>query len=315
MNDSTSDKTYIKFNIERCNFNEWDENLREIEAIYAAFQSLGVPTVSLSRINAYRQAFKSLLVYSQQKRQLDLPLAGSIVNTMVEFHQMKTIVKAVKSSKNPEVWKDRLRPLISGAEFATRESNTASARDLQFESFVGAVCELSGYTIRYAEPDIILTEDSEVFGIAAKRPRNTLKIEKNYKKAVHQIRDSGLPGLIAIDLSFALQKDKCINTNDLSGAQMLVEEVANRFVRINYDRLRNLSTDDKILGALVHVQMPVINFGHPAGPQLATAIRWTVAPFNKSDEEAFRWGCAFSRKCEVGLFGPQPPEESLNNRS
>ena len=205
------------------------------------------------------------------------------------------------------MWNARLCQLVSGAEFSTLESNTASARDFQFESFIGAVCELSGYAVRFDEPDIVVTENDKAFGIAAKRPRNERRIENNCKKAVRQIRNSGMSGLIALDLSFALQADKCVNTNDLRGAQVHVEEVVNGFIHENNARLQQLCRDECVLGVLAHLQMPVINFGYPDGPQLATAIRWTVAPFFESQIDGFFWANEFSRKCEIGLFGPRSP--------
>jgi len=297
-----------RFDIERCNLNPWDENLRQIDAIHAEFESLGISTVRSSRINAYRDAFQTLWKRGQEKEKLDLSLAVGVLNTMVEFHQLKTILRAARTAKEPDKWRNRLRPLVSGAEFSTGESNAASARDFQFESFVGAVCELSGYSVDFAEPDLVLGDLCQVFGIAAKRPRNSSRFEKNFRKGVKQITGSGKPGLVAVDLSFALHADQCVNTNDLRGAQVFVKEVANNFARVNDGRMRNLSKGRNVLGALLHVQMPVINYGHSEGPQLATAIRWTVVPLIDDEVSGFLWASEFCRKTEVGLFGPREPK-------
>ena len=306
-----TDEAYIsRFDIQRCNLNTWDANLRDIREIYVGFEALGIPTVNASRIGAYRDAFQSFSDAHQEQRKLDLSLAIRILNTMVEFRQLQTILRAATASQNRDMWRERLRQLISGAEFSTHESNTASPRDFQFESYIGAVCELSGYSVRFDEPDIVVTDNFQVFGIAAKRPRNERKLQANCKKAVRQIRNSGISGLIAIDLSFALQADQCINTIDLRGATLFVEEIANGFIRDNHTRLQDICRDKCVLGALIHVQMPVINFGHPDGPQLATAIRWTVAPFTESQVEGFFWATEFSRRCDLGLFGPRPPEDN-----
>jgi hypothetical protein len=292
-----------KFDIERCNFDTWDANLRDIGEIYAEFSTLGISTVPASRINAYRDAFQSLMNAAGQNRKLDLSLAVRVLNGLVEFHQLRTILKAAQASSNEKEWKIRLRQLVSGAELVAKDTHLGSSRDFQFESFVGAVCELSGYAVRFDEPDIVVTNAGHAFGIAAKRPRNERKIERNCRKAAGQIRKSRLPGLIAIDLSFALHPDQCINTNDLRGGQVFVQEVANRFVHGNYNRLRDLCSDPDVLGVLFHAHMPVISFGNSDGPQLATAIRWTVAPFCEPNTDGFIWATAFCSKCEIGLFG------------
>ena len=164
---------------------------------------------------------------------------------------------------------------------------------------------LSGFAVSFAEPDILIADNAATFGIAAKRPRTEQRFESNCKKAVRQIRKSGVSGLIALDLSFALQPNKCFNTNDLCVAKTFVEEIVNGFILRNSSRLRQLCREDCVLGVLAHLQMPVINFGHPDGPQLATAIRWTVAPFSEPPLASFGWANEFSRRCEIGLFGPR----------
>lgn len=293
------------FEIARCNLNAWDANLRDILAISAEFETLGVPTVSSSRINAYRAAFQSLWDVAHKQRTLDLSLATRVLNTMVEYNQLKTIVKAATASSNRDMWKERLRQLVPGAEFSTGESHSTSARDLQFESFIGAVCELSGYAVRFDEPDIVIADKSQVFGIAAKRPRNEHTILKKFRKGVRQLRISGMAGLIALDVSFALQADQCINTNDLHGGRIFVERVADRFMCDNQTDLQRLCRGERVLGVLIHVQMPLINFGHPDGPQLGTAIRWTIAPFADPGAEGIFWANELCRRCERGLFGPR----------
>lgn len=298
-------KDFSRFDIRRQNFNSWEENIVDIDAIYAEFEALDNVKLPSSRIRSYRDAFQTLWERAQSKDKLDLRLAHRVVNTMVEFHQLKTILKAAKVSTKREMWKDRLRPLSSGAEFSKEESNFASARDFQFESFLGAVCELSGFDVQFCEPDLIISDGSENYGIAAKRPRNKKKFERHYKKGVKQIFDSGVSGLVAIDVTFSLQSDKCINTNNLSGAQIFVEEVANEFALTNYDIIQNLSKDARVIGALINVQMPVINFGHSVAPQLATATRWTIVPTIKDEDGGFRWASEFAKKCEIGLFGPR----------
>lgn len=306
-----TDGTHIaRFDIERCNNNTWDSNLSEINAIYAEFDSLGIPTVSASRINSYRDAFQSLIDAAHEDRTLGLSLAVRLLNANVEFHQLRTILRAARWSDQRENWKRRLSQLISGAELPTNESDAASARDFQFESFVGAVCELSGYGVQFDEPDLVISGDGGPFGIAAKRPRNDRKVEKHCKKAIRQIRKSGMRGLIALDVSFAFQADQCINTNDLYGGQLFVESVANGFIHDNHARLKHLCAGECVLGVLVHVHMPVINYGHPNGTQIATAIRWTVSPFFESELDGIKWAVNFSKKCEIGLFGPRESNET-----
>jgi hypothetical protein len=182
----------------------------------------------------------------------------------------------------------------------------SSARDFQFESFVAAVAELSGYRIRFDEPDMVVQNDICTFGIAAKRPRSSRTIEKNCRKAVRQIQQSGIPGIVALDVSLALYPKKCINTNALAGALTSVEVAVNRFVTERYNMLYDICAGDHVLGVLASLHLPVLNFGHAVGPQLATAIRWTVVPFCAPSDKRLGWILQFAQVSELGLFGPRP---------
>lgn len=73
-------------------------------------------------------------------------------------------------------------------------------RDFLFEHYVAAQFKGAGCTVVAGEPDWIANYHGYSFGIAAKRFR-IKSLEKNIKKARDQIKTSGLPGLIAIDVS------------------------------------------------------------------------------------------------------------------
>src|SRR5262249_57997256 len=118
--------------------------------------------------------------------------------TMVEFHELRTIVEAARSSEDRATWQAQLERLISGAPFPKGASEQSAARDFQLESYIGAVCALSGYSVRFEEPDVLVQDMSCMFGLAAKRPRNPRKAEANCRKAVRQIERSGHPGLVAM---------------------------------------------------------------------------------------------------------------------
>jgi hypothetical protein len=295
----------IRSDIERRNSSTWQSIFAELNQAYAAFERLGIPTVSASRLNAYRTTIQSFFHAAAGKRTFDVSLAARLMNACVEVYQLRKIAKAAESSSKREMWQRRLVPLISGAETPKDESSGASARDSQFESFVGAVFELSGFGMEFAEPDLIVSDEHQRFAIAAKRPRNAQAVDKNCKKAIRQIRRSGLPGLIALDLSFALQPNRCINGNDPRAGMVYVDFVANGFIFDNHVRLRELCAEPCVLGILAHVLMPFVNHAGPEGPELTTAIRWTISPHFDSDEEGFDWSNALTAKCEIGLFGPK----------
>jgi len=295
--------------LERFTTNTFDENLREMQDVYAQFEQLGIPTISSSRINSYRSAFEALKRAVDEERRPDLPLAELMLHTTVELAQLKTIVKAAATSTTRAAWDAQLRRLISGSNIPTVGAKHSPAHDFQIESFIAAVAELSGYKVIFNEPDVVVRDDNYAFGIAVKRPHSLRRIQKNCRKAASQIRQSGLPGIIAIDVSFALYPNQCINTSDLTGSLVFVQAAVNNFVSNYSDTFRDACKDDSVLGVLVCLQLPVLNFGHPTAPQLATAVRWLLAPYCELDDERLRWIIEFAARCELGLFGPVSQSE------
>ena len=143
-----------------------------------------------------------------------------MLHSTVEFAQLKTIVRAAASSSDREAWDCQLRRLISGMSIPLPGPNTARcpAHDFQFETYVAAIAELSGYNVSFAKPDVMVRRGGHTLGIAEKRARSMKRIEKNCQKATDQICQSGMEGVFALDISFALYPNQCVNTNDLLGA-------------------------------------------------------------------------------------------------
>jgi hypothetical protein len=293
------------YDIERFTETGFDENLREIRDVYSQFEQLGMATIPSSRINSYRAAFESLKLCAKENRRPVQSLAELVLHTTVEFAQLKTIAKAAAASPRRAAWDGQLRKLVSGMSIPTPESKHSPAHDFQFESYLAAVSELSGYDVRFAEPDVVVQGDGHDFGIAAKRPRSKRRIEKNCRKAANQITRSGLPGLVALDVSFVLYPNQCVNTNDLAGALVFAQAASNKFVAEHYQTMRDACRDDGVLGVLVCLQLPVLNFGRDEGPQLGSVVRWLVVPCCEPNDERLKWVLEYAGKCEIGLFGPR----------
>lgn len=293
---------FSKFNIARCNLNSWEENIIEIENIYKEFLALNITTIPASRIKKYLDSFHSIYECSIGKQRFNQNIAYMMLNAIVEFHQFKTIFKAIKNDSSNR-WEKRLSQLVGGSACAVDEKKHSSPRDFQFETFVGAVFKLSGFDVAFDEPDIVVSDNAQCIGIAAKRLRSLKRLEKNCKKASQQIINSGRPGLIAIDISHAIKPGCCINTNDLEGARHMIENIANNFILNHYSKLMSICKNKNILGIMVHALMPVLNYGGNPGPQLATAIRWAIMPCFTDECEGYEWAVNLSKQCEIGLFG------------
>ena len=105
-----------------------------------------------------------------------------------------------------------IRPLVSAAlkdsVLPQADMRRSRGRDTQFELFVGALCRRARmYPVAHSEPDITCVHNGTAYGIAAKRVKSMSNLEKLVRKAGDQVLNSGLCGIVALDLSLALDRD------------------------------------------------------------------------------------------------------------
>jgi hypothetical protein len=280
----------------------WDRQFDIVDDLYRGFATLGLTTLASSRLGAYRRAFSTFRRVAAGEAPFTHRTAEEILATLVEVRQLHLIVSAAETAPDRSLWKPRLAALLSGGPRPRTDERHSPARDVQFESFLAAVASLSGLDACFAEPDVLVRSEGWALGIAAKRPRSARGFRRRVREAVRQLRRSGMPGVIAIDASFAVYPDVCIRTNDQDGATIFVKQAGDRIAsQILRDEASALRTDG-VLGLLVQVHLPVLNLAHPTGPQVLTAVRWTCACVAHDLRAA--WFADFAARCELGLFGP-----------
>jgi hypothetical protein len=275
--------------------------------LFEFLQGFGVPTLTRSRIAAYKSAFDQYEAAALHPRAVgNIQDLTRIMQSAVEFDQLSIIVRAARASVHVAVWRQRLQELFSGAAFPLEHgSHDSPARDSQFECLLAAVMELGGYGVSFEEPDVQVTSAEAAFGLAAKRPRRLASVRKNSRKAARQIRDSGRAGLVVLELSAALYPDGCINTNDELGAVALLREATNRFFMTNAVQLFQFCAERAVFGVVVVLHLPVLlhREGYAAG--LTTSTRWGIMPLCQPGDTRLNWVGEFMNRSELGLFGPR----------
>lgn len=277
--------------------------------MFVYLETLGVPTLSRSRIAAYKAAFDQYEAAALHPRAVgNVRDLTRIMQSAVEFDQLATIIHAARTSSNELAW--RLAELFSGTAFPLERGNHDShARDAQFECLPAAVCELGGYGVAFEEPDVQIASAEAAFGFAAKRPRRLGGLRRHCRKAAKQIRGTGKPGLVILELSTALYPDGCINANEEIGGVVLLREATNQFFAANATQLRQFCAERGVFGIAIVLHLPMLlhRDGYAAG--LTTAKRWGIMALCSPGDPRLRWIGEFMSRCEIGLFGP--PAESL----
>ncbi len=127
------------------------------------------------------------------------------VNELLEgnrdFAELATIVEHLLPPEPPAdpVLRRKLREVLGGAPLPSQDANP-HARNTQFELYVAALFQRAGIPTLLREPDGIITAGSVRLGVAAKRPGGPKHVRRLVRDGAKQLRDVGLPGIVAISL-------------------------------------------------------------------------------------------------------------------
>jgi len=292
--------TIDSFDIRRYTSRNWSDEIGLVESLYSSFERIGLAKLAASRIRTYRRIYTEFRDAAKAGRRLTQSEAEEIFGTLVEVHQLQRIVAAATASERAAVWVDHLRKLISGPPTLRPSGRHSASWDYQFEAFMAAVAVLSGYSVQFNEPDVVVDGPDGRFGIAAKRPRSMAKFGSRLSEGAHQVNQTALPGVIALDLSFALYPGQCINADSVEAAVAFLTAAAKRTLDQNIVRVKSIFERPGILGILVQIHLPILILTGERVPPLITCIRWTVAPSARDERAA--WVTAFARRCEQGLL-------------
>lgn len=149
-----------------------------------------------------------LLKHVQDLRQLHLRNPTIVETTQQEFGNVdlalnaiviwNIICKALRQGllRAPE----RLKIAVDGSVNSFDDTNQL-AKSIEFELLVVSQLLLAGYKVISAEPDFIMSMDGIEVAIAAKRVTSFSQLSKRAAHGWKQIRRSGRPGILALELS------------------------------------------------------------------------------------------------------------------
>jgi hypothetical protein len=278
---------------------------RSVDRAYELFQELDVPTLGGSRIAEYRRLFNDYMAVGYDPVKMGLKRYTRLLHAVVEVDQLVLIASAAR--ERPNAWRGRLTSLISGPAFPLEAKRETVARDTQYECFIGAAAQLGGYDVRFQEPDVMVGRDGLIVGIAAKRPRHSSTVLKNCRRASRQIREVGLGGIVALDLSLAVFADFCVNTNDPLGAKEAVARTLWRFVESRADKLRLECRDAPVVGLLLTAYAPALVYHEDKPPTLYSTKVWLAVQIARAGPENFRWFNEFVNYAHAAAFPSTEP--------
>lgn len=174
----------------------------KFEFVSAQIQGLGLKLHPQSRLAWERDAFSS----SQAQLRTVLPndpLFGSALEALRDY----TLFEFILESWPFDAWDadatSRLRAALKDAVDPCASGIRSSGRDTQLELYVAIALHRAGLPISLTTPDVRTRLDGKYFYVEAKRPKSYGAIEDNIRTGAGQIRDSGCPGAVFLDVSLA----------------------------------------------------------------------------------------------------------------
>lgn len=162
----------------------------------------------------------------------------------------------------------KLETMLSGADTEDEDRNPL-ARNTQFELYAAATLVMGDVSIRFAEPDLRFGYNGVERGLAAKRVRSPKQLVKRAKEAVRQIRNSGIPGFVALNVDVLLKAvgGEPTNNQQLDDQLELIKEVETILSK----------SDDVVVGSIVFARAARWEFGgEKPGFSCSTTRRYEV---------------------------------------
>lgn len=277
----------------------WPDTLAAVEDLCTFFEQHGVRQLARTRIGIYRAVFEKFRLAAARDFKMARDDADDLIETLVEIEQLRTVMNAVAATRKPALWTRKVRELAKGLPFTSAEKDTASPRDTQFECFLAAAAALGSYSIRFEEPDILISGFDAEFSIAAKRLRSLNTLERRCRSAARQIVAAKVPGLVALDLTRALHPDWCLTPPTPEDALAIAEESLEGLLKDKEVLLRRW-VGGRALGLVACIHLPAV-IGSATSPQLMSIVAWRFVTWAE-DRRGQEIIATFAKRCVEGLF-------------
>jgi len=135
------------------------------------------------------------------------------------------------------------------------DDQNSPSRDAQAEAFVFAVFQNASLTPSFAEPDITCSVGVTTFGVAIKRIKNLSKLKTRVARAAGQIHKSGLPGIICVEVTLAVNRSNdSIYTNE---SEQNLKSWWTEQMRLTTNEFLEDVKNEEVRGILLHAHCPV----------------------------------------------------------
>lgn len=238
---------------------DFDKFLSHSKNLLLAFSNSGISINTSCRFSVFINKMENFIKAISKS---DILIKGEEIALLAEgirdFFEMNVIAKSERIRYDG---KKDLQKLFSGSSFPSGDS-LQTPRSLQFQLYLAALMDLSGFDIKLKEPDFFFQYKGHKYSVAAKRINSPSKIYARLSEAKKQIKNYDDLGFIAFSIDRIvwdeMNRDTYIITKNpdvlySAGETIFYDVLRNKFKRAVLDNL-----DPQVVGHIVSLTVPAL---------------------------------------------------------
>jgi len=132
-----------------------------------------------------------------------------------DFRQLEFFFEQIANNEQQSNYASILNQIAKDSVLPQDDKQESRGRNTQAEAFIFAVCRKAGMNPLFEEPDVTCQLEDRKYGVSIKRIKNLSKIKTRLSKGMQQIHTSGLPGIISVEVTIAVNPENySIVTNE-----------------------------------------------------------------------------------------------------
>jgi len=235
----------------------FNDFLLQAKAILNEFRKDGYRISNSCRFSRFMSAFSNL-IRDDRRLNNQKPDIALLAEGIRDFSELEVIAK---SNKIREQNRLGLQIIFGGSDRPSDDSSTKS-RDFQFELYLAALFDLSGFCIEVTEPDFCFKYAGSTYSVAAKRINSEKKIKSRFSEAKKQIEKSGIMGFIAVSLDRIvwnkIRKDPYVVTDNPDSLYKAGYAILNDLLRTKIKDAALENTGPMVIGLIPSLVIPAI---------------------------------------------------------
>lgn len=282
--------------------------IEQANYVTAELQAVGLDRNELSRFSLLLRHFGD-----GEMIQSDHPRFNEVLENERDRQTLTFIFDHIGNLKGSAEFNSLLRLLVKDSALPEGAGKLSKGRDAQFHLLLAATCQNAGLQPQLAEPDIVCKIDGKDFGVAAKRLKSLERLDERIDEGVDQLRRADMPGVIAIDVTIALNPEnrRYIAAGEADRFMSLLEVAMYRFVHQRIDGFRRRLHGTRVRGLLFVNTFVVVGKVHE--PEFLS-YNYGVCTVKGSPDRKLHFH-KFHRAFAGGTYNPQnDPPRALSRR-